>query len=181
MNPVEDYLANYLFNFMKCSVIFQVPLILITPILQMLLLVNNYCIDTANESKNVSQIISVAETIALFLVPTCWWIFVWGIIYVFQKGDELQLSWMKKDNTGCFAAIRLYAITLIGSLLFIGLFIVDGLLVFHSFVVWGDSDIECDMTVMQTSCYWFSMVWLIHNIMIALGIFCCMLMNSQGA
>eukprot|EP01084_Bolivina_argentea_P031513 58323_1 len=59
MNPVEDYLANYLFNFMKCSVIFQVPLILITPILQMLLLVNNYCIDTANESKNVSQIISV--------------------------------------------------------------------------------------------------------------------------
>eukprot|EP01084_Bolivina_argentea_P255619 430024_1 len=163
----DNYLATFVLNLIKFSTIFQIPLIILIPILQMLLIVNNYCIDTyiGNDNEYVSLLKykhdNIIVTAALFIVPTLWWIFVWIFIYVSQGHKIAYYDQIVRI---------LYLLERISY----GLFVVDNLFLLYSFLMWADPNIRCDtQQSIQAACYWLTMIRLIHNIIITFSLCCC--------
>ena len=155
-------------------------MILIVPSLQLILIING----TENCNQDLKLLISIGETLALFFVPLCWWSYVWFIIYSIKTKMAFWNSYDITNYNGndCnLQCLKIYTFTLLSSILLLGLFVMQFLLVFHSFYVWQDDQIICNdsSSSIKSGLYFLDLIWLIDNICICLILFCCVVVNSN--
>ena len=179
-DPVfENNLVKFVYNFIMFSACIQAPLIIIVPTLQLIMLSNaNKC------DGDLENLLSMTETIGLYLVPLFWWLYVWFLVFSIQNKFRFWSYYdVTNDNAGCNCkCLRMYIVTLFASVALLGSFILQFLLVFHSFVVWTDQNIICNdgtFKSMKSGLFFLTLIWLIDNICIVLVLFCCVCANTS--